>query len=220
MRTPLCLLTLLVFFVDAVDIDCSRIEGKDGKYFDLSSVIGQELAVQDGFSTFKATICQNPYQCGDCGPTSGYCETSQWWEDCIGIFTSAAAIADMTGVELMYDNGDWGSFGRVKILCNPDADTLMNIRGESFNKVIVAEGKQGCALVGGGGLSGGSVILILLFVFAVVYLVAGVLYNKFRLNKDGIELIPNLDFWKDFPSLVKDGFFFTVSKFKALAGME
>lgn len=76
------------------------------------------------------------------------------------------------------------------------------------------------------GLSGGSVMMIVLLVLVVVYLAAGysllvipsylirVSYNKFRGEKEGIELIPNIDFWRAVPELVVEGFQFTISTIK------
>jgi len=58
---------------------------------------------------------------------------------------------------------------------------------------------------GGGGLSGGSILLIILLVVAVVYLVGGILFKKFRMHAEGIDMIPNLGFWTSLPGLVKDG---------------
>ena len=42
----------------------------------------------------------------------------------------------------------------------------------------------------------------LIFGFAT-YFIAGVLYNKYRRGATGLEVIPNLAFWQDFPNLVK-----------------
>ena len=36
-----------------------------------------------------------------------------------------------------------------------------------------------------------------------MYLVAGVLFNKFNKGASGKEVIPNINFWMDFPLLVK-----------------
>ncbi|XP_005090179.1 putative mannose 6-phosphate receptor-like protein C530.09c [Aplysia californica] len=66
-----------------------------------------------------------------------------------------------------------------------------------------------------GGLSGGSVLLIIFFVLLIVYLVGGVLFLKFVRRAEGLEAIPNYEFWKDFPSLVKDGVKFTCRGCKA-----
>ena len=45
----------------------------------------------------------------------------------------------------------------------------------------------------------------------ILYLVIGILFLKFVRGSEGKEVIPNFEFWKDFPLLVKvsvDGFFF------------
>lgn len=55
----------------------------------------------------------------------------------------------------------------------------------------------------------GIIILILLLVAVVAYIVIGVLVMRFYKGATGIEMIPNLSFWKDFPFLLKDGFVFT-----------
>ena len=49
-----------------------------------------------------------------------------------------------------------------------------------------------------------------------LYLVGGVLWNKYRLEKSGLELIPNIDFWLALPGLVKDGCFYSWEKANAL----
>ncbi|XP_062608410.1 cation-dependent mannose-6-phosphate receptor-like [Saccostrea cucullata] len=58
-------------------------------------------------------------------------------------------------------------------------------------------------------LSAGSVLLILFFVFVLVYLIGGILFLRFYRGASGKEMIPNFEFWKDFPFLVKDGMTFT-----------
>ncbi|KAL4221520.1 mannose transmembrane transport [Mactra antiquata] len=55
------------------------------------------------------------------------------------------------------------------------------------------------------GLSVGSVLLIVFVCVAGVYLLAGLLYNRFVVHAKGIEQIPNLSFWRDFGNLQADG---------------
>lgn len=69
-----------------------------------------------------------------------------------------------------------------------------------------------CCPVSIGGLSFGSILCIIFVVVLVVYLVAGVLINKFARGATGAELIPNRAFWADLPSLIKEGFQFTGAK--------
>ncbi|GFR90522.1 cation-dependent mannose-6-phosphate receptor [Elysia marginata] len=67
----------------------------------------------------------------------------------------------------------------------------------------------------GGGLSTGSVLVIIFFVALIVYLVGGTLFLKYVRKAEGRESIPNYEFWSDFPSLVKDGVLFTLRGCKA-----
>lgn len=51
----------------------------------------------------------------------------------------------------------------------------------------------------------GKVLLILLFVGTFTYFTIGSIVRFMYLGARGIEVIPNLRFWKDLPSLVRDG---------------
>lgn len=70
-----------------------------------------------------------------------------------------------------------------------------------------------------GGLSGGSIFLIVFFVAAVVYLVAGFIVNwKVRGASPGTDAIPNVELWRQVPGLVVDGIIFTKNKIMGLFG--
>ncbi|XP_072179554.1 cation-dependent mannose-6-phosphate receptor-like [Diadema setosum] len=62
----------------------------------------------------------------------------------------------------------------------------------------------GC-MTGSSGLTAGGVICIVFTVLVVVYFVGGILFMKYVRGAQGKEVIPNYDFWSDFPALVKDG---------------
>ncbi|KAL9696455.1 hypothetical protein quinque_016034 [Culex quinquefasciatus] len=51
----------------------------------------------------------------------------------------------------------------------------------------------------------GKVLLILLFVGSFTYFAIGSIVRFMYLGARGIEVIPNLGFWKDLPGLVRDG---------------
>lgn len=63
-----------------------------------------------------------------------------------------------------------------------------------------------------GGLSAGSVMLIILLVVTIVYFVGGILFQKFKNHAEGADLIPNRQFWTELPLLVRDGFKFVIGK--------
>lgn len=62
-----------------------------------------------------------------------------------------------------------------------------------------------CPTYSSGGLSVGSILLIVLFSVGSVYLFVGFLYSRFVLGAKGLEQIPNYEFWKDFGNLQSDG---------------
>jgi len=69
------------------------------------------------------------------------------------------------------------------------------------------------------GLSPGSIFLIIFFVSAVVYVIAGFIVNwKVRGSSMGVEAIPNVELWRQVPGLVVDGLVFTKNKVLGLFG--
>ena len=53
-----------------------------------------------------------------------------------------------------------------------------------------------------------------------VYLVAGILFNKFHREQTGVDMVPNVDFWKSLPGLAKVSSYSETSlgpKFKCMA---
>ena len=64
--------------------------------------------------------------------------------------------------------------------------------------------------------SGGSIFLIIFFVGFFVYFVAGIIYKKKRYDAQGVDMVPNIDFWKELPFLVKDGVAYTIDKIRGL----
>eukprot|EP00300_Choanocystis_sp_HF-7_P023904 c25292_g1_i1.p1 GENE.c25292_g1_i1~~c25292_g1_i1.p1 ORF type:complete len:268 (+),score=46.02 c25292_g1_i1:67-870(+) len=61
------------------------------------------------------------------------------------------------------------------------------------------------------GISGGSVILILFFVGLFLYFTVGMAYKALVVGSRGIEMVPNIGFWRSLPGLVLDGVNFVVS---------
>lgn len=102
----------------------------------------------------------------------------------------------------------------IYLICVPDstARNELTAKGEStpgnVNYVFILRSPHAC-LVPNGNLSAGSVLLILFFVAVMVYLIGGILFLRFYRGASGVEMIPNYEFWKDFPLLVKDGMVFT-----------
>ena len=60
-----------------------------------------------------------------------------------------------------------------------------------------------------GGLVWGWWVVIGFGVVVFLYLAIGMTYNYKKLGKTGFEMVPNSEFWRDFPGLVKDGLKFS-----------
>jgi len=69
-----------------------------------------------------------------------------------------------------------------------------------------------------GALSGGTIFLIILIVVIPVYVAVGCVYKRKRQGQTGMEACPNIEFWRDLPGLIKDGFSFTFRKLRGLCG--
>lgn len=63
-----------------------------------------------------------------------------------------------------------------------------------------------------GGLSGGSIFLIIISCLAFVYVAGGMIFNWQKYDASGWELCPNREFWSGFGGLIKGGALFTWSK--------
>lgn len=60
--------------------------------------------------------------------------------------------------------------------------------------------------------------MIVFFAGGFVYFAAGFAYNFQRKELRGVEAIPQVEFWKDLPFLVKDGGMFVVNKVTGRGG--
>ena len=118
--------------------------------------------------------------------------------------------------ELTYSGGDGGRIGTVTLTCDQSSDSL-KFDGEPFESVYLFSFsfKSACtrapAEQGGNAPAFFLILLIVSLIAAPTYVVAGVLIMYFYKKARGVELIPNIEFWKDFPFLLKDGFLFTFS---------
>jgi hypothetical protein len=84
---------------------------------------------------------------------------------------------------------------------------------------MTMEHASACGKPGGKSkISAGSVMLILFFVLVVVYLAAGIAYNALKNGERGLQMIPQYEFWSQFPFLIVDGFKFILHKLQALRG--
>lgn len=120
-----------------------------------------------------------------------------------------------------------------RILCDTDSNNVNNTRvtlspGSTDNNHLKLELTSAAACpanrapasfaaeaVGDGGLSTGSVLCILFFVFLGVYFVGGAVALRLLRGATGREMVPNIDFWTALPELIKDGVVFSLNGCRA-----
>jgi len=167
------------------------------------------------------TICPNPNCCGSC---------QRWVDDsgpmgaCLGVYKETVITKNANGepsLALHYVAGDPIPTPPgvrelyINLTCvpgknkpNPIAFLQPTTDGHTpntpYNYFLTMETSAVCGAPSGGGVYGGGVFLILLFVGFFVYFAAGVAYN-FSQHKEGRELVPHIEFWSDSPTLFIEG---------------
>lgn len=116
-------------------------------------------------------------------------------------------------------SGTIGTSTQVDLICDPsnslsftcNTPDCRDARGSLFVYHFILKTSDACPQSGRPFLWPVG-ILGLLFILAIpifiLYWPIGIVVNKFVRKKEGIEIVPNISFWKDLPFLVKDGFLF------------
>ena len=140
----------------------------------------------------------------------------------LGTVTSGQCSKNGTSLECSYTGGGQGRSVTFVYQCSQSAGaqpTASQPDPSGMHYVITFSGPAACAMAGGGtgskGLSWGSLFLILFPVSVVVYLSAGCYYNYKYHEKRGIEMVPQLEYWKQVPGLVYDGCVFSYQQTRA-----
>jgi hypothetical protein len=209
--------------------------------FGVCHAIAAPCPLQDG-SGFPSA-CPNGNQAGVCQEWAGGSGTA-----CCGQATTLVVGAIANGLSLTYSGGDncnGCTSARntvIHIVCDAtktavpqSSDITVTLPDSTQINIVptyIIAFSHSSACVGGsapggpyapgttppGGISAGSVMLIIIFVGFFVYMVAGILIQKFKFEQEGARIIPNYDFWSDLPFLIKDGFRFLINKCTGNAG--
>lgn len=132
------------------------------------------------------------------------------------------------GIYVQYGGGDKCTNGANLIQRDKPRETRFNIhcaRKQSDFVIDTPTGSQGatkCILefrvdspagCPGGVYGGVSLFIIMIWgiLLFCVYLFGGIAYNINYKNLSGIEAVPNIDFWREFPTYVKDAIVYTFS---------
>jgi hypothetical protein len=122
------------------------------------------------------------------------------------------------GIRLTYSNGD---------ICDPvqrstrsvivnmecsrsdeSSGTLLDMKKDDTCTTTFSMKSQHACATSSGSLAGG--FLVIFFVAMAVYCVGGAVFNYRQKGARGREMIPHLELWQEFPSLVQDGVRYTL----------
>jgi len=138
------------------------------------------------------------------------------------------------GVQIVYRNALETCAGIVRVTtivlsCDQSTEyTFISLIESLLPKcqyTISANTKYACPIAAGasgkpagGGLSGGSIFLIIFFTVSATYLLVGIVVKWRVYNATGVEMIPNTEFWVGLPGLVRDGIIFVKNKVTGAEG--
>lgn len=148
-----------------------------------------------------------------CSATDGMCEISSGFSSLGSIGASTTTFTVQSEGVLKMDFPGQGCNGHITFTCNPDVEiglpSLTSVTGQcEYN--LAWSTKHACPVASG--LSIGSVLCIIFFVSVFLYIAIGMLVKHKKYEAQGVDMIPNIDFWRDVPALIKDGFRFTYGK--------
>jgi len=212
---------------------CSYTDKDSGKTYDLSPIgfTDYEIVATDGTGTFYTRFCsaltyscnaassvcllrpdgQTKYNCGQAWAATGWT-----------LVTSEPQIH----IQNLFTNGTKCTGGTVRtteidFFCNMTSPQPFYVKSavlvpNSCKYVLTLHTchvcDQGCGGSGGGlSFDVGWLIIVIGISLFILYLLVGVVVKWRLYNAEGLDLIPNREFWFDLPILVKDGVFYLIN---------
>eukprot|EP01098_Paradermamoeba_levis_P013302 TRINITY_DN603_c0_g1_i2.p1 TRINITY_DN603_c0_g1~~TRINITY_DN603_c0_g1_i2.p1 ORF type:complete len:250 (+),score=50.39 TRINITY_DN603_c0_g1_i2:69-818(+) len=195
---------------------------------------------------YMASSASQSYYINMCGPLASFecwstdtdmsaCQSFSGFSYSLGKSKTQTVGPSLAGgsFRLSYSGGDLGRSYSIDFSCGTSAgqpvwDSESPIKTYNFkwssnlacggNPPSSGSGSGTGGESSGGGLSGGSIFMILVTCLLFVYCVGGVLFLKFQRQAEGLDVIPNKEFWFSLPGLVKDGVVFSWGKITGRGG--
>ncbi|KAG8197444.1 hypothetical protein JTE90_014926 [Oedothorax gibbosus] len=129
--------------------------------------------------------------------------------------TAVFESEDDVGLHIKYTVPGANQKLTVKLVCNesisyhlsidiPETKLNLNVNMTLTSKCACDNGCPSSIQPASGGLSTGSKLLIAFFTITLAYFIVGIVWNLFN-GAQGIEIVPNLDFWNELPKLIVEG---------------
>ncbi|KAH9520382.1 hypothetical protein Btru_060628 [Bulinus truncatus] len=226
----LTLLLVIVLPASLTGRQCNKVDSCSCKFDDNGAVVNlQPLAKSDGKPLFLDVYGQdgsyysyNPcvaFNEDDCH-SAAFCQRQY-------ANSSAVLLANQKNVNFGYDGHNvqvtyqpdgLGKLVTVSYVCIQHSSPLFRPFGyDNVTRQYNFEVQTECACDNvcyvapdNGGISTGSVLLIIFFVMVFLYIVVGSVFGKVSKGASGTKVLPHHEFWMEFPGLVRDGYLYTV----------
>ncbi|KAJ8946175.1 hypothetical protein NQ318_004429 [Aromia moschata] len=187
-------------------------------YIDITSVVGDNPYLEDihgdftfyflgcNDKEFNAIISKN--NCTGLPIKSSLIMYNSSNNSCSAIGSASNIEFEFAGqsnrdYQLVYNKtGDSAVDPTIRLLCNDFEIPFIKVINVNNNELVLSSPKV-CLITQHPGLSAGSIFIIVGFVTAGIYFFGGCLFLYCIRGGRGLELIPNLDFWKSLPGLVR-----------------
>jgi len=194
-----------------------------GKKYDFTSLMNNQVDYQIqnlGASNpylMRLNMCRALVALGSpaCAAGSMGCQLWDWpsptHKNSLGLSTSMVVDTSDKGYLLTFTGGiSYNSAPiqtQISLICDKSAGTGAPTYVSNANNIFKYDWKTSvaCSGVSGSGITGGEVFLIIFFCGIALYIVIGVVVNRFVRQMNGIEMLPNVAFWSGFFGLIKDG---------------
>ena len=230
MKVVLILFFAIAAVASTFDSATCVFTNNNGEKFNYEALSKIDLSYTSD-AIYHLRLCNPAPSCSSISETASVCQkTTSGAMYSLGEYPTQAVneLSDnpSVGTLFIYSGGARCNNGperrtNVIVRCSADVDgRISSVYEDNCEYFFYVDTKYACANTSpnnnenskkSGGLSAGSVLLIIFFSCASVYLVAGMVYNYKINNKTGVDMVPNVEFWMDLPSLCKEGFFFLIN---------
>ncbi|XP_016922397.1 uncharacterized protein LOC108004181 isoform X4 [Apis cerana] len=217
--------SLLILFCKQISSECRQLTAcscmfSNGQGYDLSPLSNSSLIATDDLTnfTFYYHPCMNiplGNKSTDCYKGVSLCAVHNNHTFSLGKAEETKIIVeiDNTKPPVFILRNENNSITTIALACcNKLCSTHLYINSINIDKNeyhLILTSSYACKTTQIKGLSTGSILLIYFFILTGIYFIGGTIILKFLRGATGWEMVPNHEFWRNLPSLVKDGVVFT-----------
>lgn len=206
------------FANDGTMVDLTHLDSHDPSNPKFSNVQTPDALLKYSYNPCSAFTCAN-------SSDSAVCSFNGTTQTNVGMQSRGECMTSTTDVSMMYYTQS-NLAAQVRLICDKNSVenstlTALNYDG-TYHKlelrsiyccptlVPITTSLMPTLAPPQGGLSAGSILLIIFFSALLAYLILGMLFRMFIIGAKGYEVIPNYEFWHSLPGLIQDGFAFTL----------